>query len=69
MKLGLITKLDNKNKTTSKRFNDDVMLGNCDVIVIFWIFANLEQSGGRIPETEPAEVMFFSNSNLLSYKN
>ena len=37
MKLGPVTKLDKGNKTTSK--NDyDVMLENCDVIVIFPIY-------------------------------
>ena len=35
MKLGPITKIDKRNKTTSKKFNDDVMSENCDVIVIF----------------------------------
>ena len=38
MKLGRETKLDKKNKTTSKRFDDSVMLANCDVIVIFRIY-------------------------------
>ena len=34
MKLGPETKLDKKNKTTSKKLDDDVMSENCDVIVI-----------------------------------
>ena len=34
------------------------MSENCDVIVIFRILANLEQSAGRIPDTESAKVMF-----------
>ena len=38
MKLGPVTKLDKRNKTTSKKFDIDVMLENCDVIVNFWIF-------------------------------
>ena len=38
MKLGPVTKLGKKNKTTSKKLNDKVMLVNCDVIVIFLIF-------------------------------
>ena len=38
MKLGPVTKLDKRNKTTSKKFDVDVMSENCDVIVIFWIF-------------------------------
>ena len=58
MKLGPVTKLDKRNKPTSKKVDVDVMSGSCDVIVIFRIFANLEQSGGRIPDTEPAKVIF-----------
>ena len=38
MKLGPVTKLDKKNKTTSKKIDFDVMSENCDVIVIFQIF-------------------------------
>ena len=38
MKLGPVNKLDQRNTTTSKnvkKIDDDVMLVNCDVIVIF----------------------------------
>ena len=35
MKLRPLTKLDKRNKTTSKKFDDDVILENCDVIFIF----------------------------------
>ena len=38
MKLGVVTKLDKRNKTTSKKFDFDVILENCDVIVILRIF-------------------------------
>ena len=38
MKLGPVAKLDKKNKTKPKNFGVDVMLENCDVIVIFQIF-------------------------------
>ena len=37
MKLGLVTKLDKKNKTTSKKFDVDVMSEN-GVVIIFRIF-------------------------------
>ena len=37
MKLGPVTKLDKRNKTTSKNDND-VILANCDVIVTFPIY-------------------------------
>ena len=43
MKLRPVTKLDKRNKTTSKKFDVDVMSENCDVIVIFRIFG---QFGG-----------------------
>ena len=38
MKLGPVTKSDERNKATSKRFDDDVISANCDVIVIFLIY-------------------------------
>ena len=69
MKLGPVTKLDKRNKTTSKKFDDDVMSENCDVIVIFRIFGQFgavrrPDSGHRV-----CKSYVFSNSNLLSYKN
>ena len=38
MKLASETKLDKRNKTTSKMFVDDVISKNCEVIVIFPIY-------------------------------
>ena len=38
MEIGAVTKLDNRNKETSKPFDYDVMSQNCDDIVIFRIF-------------------------------
>ena len=35
MKLGPVTKLENGNTRTLKKFDDDVMPENCDVIVSF----------------------------------
>ena len=49
MKHGPVTKLDKRNKTTSKK----MMLTS-----FFGFLANLEQSGDRIPDTESAKVMF-----------
>ena len=69
MKLGLVTKLDKKNKTTSKKFDVDVMSENCDVIVILRI---CDQFGAvRRPDSEHrvCKSYVFSNSNLLSYEN
>ena len=38
MKLGPVTKLDKTNTATSKKFDDDVISTNCDVINIFLNF-------------------------------
>ena len=38
MKRGPVTKLDKRNKTTSKKFDDDIMSENLDHIVIFPIY-------------------------------
>ena len=38
MKLGPTTKIDKRSKTISKKFDDEVMLANCDVIVNFPIY-------------------------------
>ena len=66
MKRGTVTKLDKKNKTTSKKFDGGVMPENCDVIVIFRIF---EQFGSvRRPDSEQkvCKNYFFNNSNHFS---
>ena len=69
MKLGSVIKLDKKNTETSKKFDDDVMSANCDVIVIFPIYGQFAlirkpDSGGIVYKT-----YIFNNNNLLSYKN
>ena len=69
MKLGPVTKLDKRNKITSKTFDDDVMLVNCDVIVVFLIYGQF----GAIQRLDSGRIVcktyIFINSNLLSYKN
>ena len=69
LKLRPVIKLDKRNKITSKKFDVDIMSENCDVIVIFRIFAQFgavlrPDSGHRV-----CKNYVFSNSNLLSYKN
>ena len=49
IKFGPITKLDKKNRLTLRKFDYDLVLSNCDVIVILQFMANLEQSGSWIP--------------------
>ena len=70
MKLGAAIKLDNKrNKTTSKKFDDNVMSENCDVIAIFPIYGQF----GAIWKPDSSRIVcktyIFINSNLLAYKN
>ena len=50
MKLGPVTKLDKRNKATSKKFHDDIMSPNGNVIVIFPIYGLFGQSENRIPD-------------------
>ena len=68
MTLGPVPKLDKRNKTTSKKIDDDVTSKIVTSLSFFRFFANLEQSGSRIPDTESAKAVF-SNGNLLSYRN
>ena len=55
MKVGLVTKLGKRKKTTSKKIRDDDMSKNCGIIVIFSIFC---QSASRIPDAESGKSMF-----------
>ena len=69
MKYGSVTKLDKRNKKTSKTIDVDVMLKTCDVIVIFQIFDQF----GIVPRLDSGRRVcknyVISNSNLFSYKN
>ena len=53
MKLGPITKLNNRNKTTSKHLT-------LMPLSFSGVLENLEQSGGRILDTDSAKVMFLA---------
>ena len=68
MKLGPVTKLDKRNKITSKKFGDDSMSANYDVVVIFPIYGQFgairKPDSGRIV----CKTYIFINSNFLSYK-
>ena len=68
MKLEPVTKPDKRNKTTWKKFDNDVISKNCD-IVIFSIYGQF----GAICKPDSRRIVcktwIFFNSNLLSYKN
>ena len=49
MKLRPVTKIDMKNETTSKTFDDNVMLENYDFIDIFPIYGQFGAIRKRIP--------------------
>ena len=55
MKLVPETKLGMINKTALEKFDVDVLLVNCDVIVIFKIYG---QFGSRIPDAQPVKPTF-----------
>ena len=70
MILGLVTKLDKLNTTTStKKNNYDGMLENCEVIVIFLIFGQFGAIWKPDSRRMVCDFYFFINSNLLSCKN
>ena len=69
MKLELVTKIDKRNKKSSKKFDDDFMSECSDVIAIFPIYCQFgaiwKPDSGRIV----CKIYVFINSNLLSYKS
>ena len=58
MKLGPITKLDKRNKTTSKNLTMTSCRKTVTSLSFFGFLAKLEQSGSQILDTESAEFMF-----------
>ena len=68
MKIGPVTKLDKRNKTTSKKPDDDVMSENCDVIDIFRIFGQFRAVRRPDSRHKVCKSYFSINSNLLSWK-
>ena len=69
MKLRPVTKIDKRNKTTSKKIDDYVMLIDCDIIAIFPIYGQFgaiwNPDSGRIV----CKIYIFIKGNFLSYKN
>ena len=69
MKFGQETKLDKKNKTTSRKFYNDFMSANCDVIVTFPVYGQFEAIRKTDSGCIACKTNIFISSNLLSYKN
>ena len=58
MKLGPITRIDKRNKTTLKKITMTSYREIVTSLSFFGFLAHLEQSGDQIPGTESAKVMF-----------
>ena len=69
MKLGPVTKIDKRDKTTSKNLDDNVMSENCDVIAIIPIYGQFGAIRKLCSRRIVCKTYVFINSNLLSYKN
>ena len=69
MKFGPKTKLEKRHIRTLKEFEGDVLLGNCNVIVIFPIYDQF----GVMQKTDFGRIVYityiFINLNLFSYQN
>ena len=69
MKLGPITKLGKRQKTPSKKIDDDVMSETFYVIVIFLVYGQL----GAIRKPHCGRILYktyiFIKGKLLSYKD
>ena len=69
MRLGPVTKLDKRDKKTSKKIDNDVKSENCDVIAIFRIFGQFGSIQRLDFGHKICKIYVFSNDNLLSYEN
>ena len=58
MKVRPVTKFDKRNKTISKMWTLESYRKIMTSLIFFLFLGNLEQPGGRIPDTESAKVMF-----------
>ena len=65
MKLGTVTKPDNRNKAISKTFEDDVTSEKCDVIAIFPIYGQIQAIWKQDSRQIVYKIYVLINSNLL----
>ena len=68
MKPGPVTKLDKRNNTPLKKFDDEVMSESCNIIVIFSIYGQFGAFQKPDSRCRICKTYVFINSNLLSYK-
>ena len=61
MKLGSVTKIDKRNKTTSKKIEDDFMSENCENCSIYGQFGAIRKPD---PGCKVCKTYVFINSNL-----
>ena len=59
MKLRPLTKLDKRNTATCKKLDNDVILANCDIVVIFQINGQFGPIGSRILDASYVNVHFY----------
>ena len=67
MKLGPVTKLDKRNKTS--KIDVDVMSEKCDAIVIFWIFGQFGAVWRPDSRHRICKVMFSATVTFCLTKN
>ena len=67
IKLRPVTKLDKKNKTKSKEIDNDVILVDCDDIIIFSVYGQFEAIQKPVSRRIVRKTYSFINSNLLFY--
>ena len=69
MKPEPVTKLNKRNKTMSKKIDDDVILANCDVIVIFLIYGQFGALWKSDSGYTVCKTYTFVKRNFLTYEN
>ena len=69
IKIEPVTKFGKRNTTMSKKFDDDVMSENCDVIFIFAIYDRFRAIRKLDSRSMVCKTYIFININFLSYKN
>ena len=69
MKFRSVTKLDKKNKTASKKFENDVMSTNCDIIVTIPIYGQFGAIWKPDSGCIACESYIFINSHLTKTEN